>query len=362
MPFWADLPHSDIFRCITSDLLHQLHQGLFKDYLKKWSSAIVGKTKFDMHFRAMPFHPGLQHFNKGISKVKQWTGGDHKQLEQVFLPALVGTTPHREVIHATQALLDFIYVAQYQSQTDETLHHLQHSLDEFHTHKDIFIELGCRKHFNIPKLHLLQHYIDSIKLFGSLDSLNTENSEQLHINYAKRAYAASNRKDYTIQMMRWLTRQEAVCWFKTYLAWYKNSNHLAVSDSEAVTTSMPSRTTVMLQDYRLGLHPHFPKKTAQYLVQHHGAIKFLDALKAFVSTLPSGRQFEANVHNRFDCFSNVVIPLPCKEHVLDSNSTRVHCHPERPNGPHKPPTPARFDTMLVTEDAEERCLGGLHGM
>ncbi|KIK26765.1 hypothetical protein PISMIDRAFT_94556, partial [Pisolithus microcarpus 441] len=208
-PFWADLPHANIFTAITSDILHQLHQGIFKDHFKKWCMALVSKQDFDARFRAMPTFPGLHHFKEGISKVKQWTGADHKQVERVFLAALVGAVPHLDVIKAGSNLLDFIYLAQYQSHTDFTLVALQQALDGFHATKNIFIELGCREHFNMPKIHSLQHYVQAIRSLGSLDGFNTEASERLHIDFAKRAYSASNQRDYLVQMTRWLQRQEA---------------------------------------------------------------------------------------------------------------------------------------------------------
>jgi hypothetical protein len=223
-PFWANLPHADIFICITSDILHQLHQGIIKDHLKKWCMAIAGKKTLNSRFQAIPPHPGLRHWKDGISHVKQWTGADHKQLQRVFVTALVGTTPNSDVVQASRALLDFVYLAQYHSHTDMTLQALQDALKDFHDLKDVFVGHRCRKHFNIPKLHSLVHYVKSIRLFGSLDGFNTENSERLHIDYAKKAYAATNRRDHTMQMTRWLNRQEAVMWFNSYLTW-RNSGH-----------------------------------------------------------------------------------------------------------------------------------------
>ncbi|KAH7904610.1 hypothetical protein BJ138DRAFT_1138503 [Hygrophoropsis aurantiaca] len=50
-PFWANLPHTDVFACISSNILHQLHQGVFKDHFVKWCVKAVGKKTFDKRSR-----------------------------------------------------------------------------------------------------------------------------------------------------------------------------------------------------------------------------------------------------------------------------------------------------------------------
>ncbi|KAI9570639.1 hypothetical protein HD554DRAFT_2203967 [Boletus coccyginus] len=132
MPFWTNLPHSNIFTCITLDILYQLHQGIIKDHLKKWCMAIVGKKTLDDQFQAILPYPGLWYWKNDISYIKQY-----------------------------------------------------HALNDFHVIKD---------------LHSLVHYIKSIQLSDSLDGFNIENSEWLHIDYIKKAYAATNQRDYIIQI------------------------------------------------------------------------------------------------------------------------------------------------------------------
>ena len=283
------------------------------------------------------------------------------------MTALVGITSNHDVIRASRALLDFVHLAQYYSHTDETLQALQDTLSDFHSLKDVFISLGCHKHFNIPKLHSLVHYVQSIRLFGSLDGFNTENSERLHIDYAKKAYAATNRKDYTTQMTKWLNRQEAIIWFNSYLRW---CGHGDATGSLADDSSDDSELTLEVDEalprpaYHIAQHPHFPRKTAQFLVQHHGAVAFVEALQRFLtSNLPSrgAQAFQPTLHDRFDCFSNVWLPLQQLEYLSDNETVRIRSHPEHTNGPRKPPTPAQYDTILMRVGEQGRRMGGLQG-
>jgi len=59
-------------------------------------------------------------------------------------------------------LLDFVYLAQYQSHTMESIDCLQKSLAAFYDHKAIFLDLGVQKNFDLPKLHSLTYYASSI--------------------------------------------------------------------------------------------------------------------------------------------------------------------------------------------------------
>ncbi|KAI6017494.1 hypothetical protein EDC04DRAFT_2870100 [Pisolithus marmoratus] len=138
-PFWKDLPFSDICTCITPDILHQLHKGIFHNHLQ-WC----------MNLMAISRYPALCHFKKGISTISQWTGTKHKEMQ------------HDEVLLVACSLLDFIYYAQFQQHTDTTLKAMQESLKMFHSYKHVLIEMEVHQDFNLPKLHSLQHYIASI--------------------------------------------------------------------------------------------------------------------------------------------------------------------------------------------------------
>jgi len=155
---------------------------------------------------------------KGITLVSQWTGQEYKELEKVFLGIIAGATDGA-VVSAVWAVLDFIYYAHFECHTNSTLKKLKAAWTDFHEKKSIFVDCSVREHFNIPKLHSMQHYLHMIKSHGTTDNFNTELPEQLHIDIAKDAFSHTNKKDYIAQMCLRLQRHEAVCKFTAYLQW-----------------------------------------------------------------------------------------------------------------------------------------------
>jgi hypothetical protein len=388
-PFWADLPHSDIFSCITPDVLHQLYKGVFKDHFVKWCSDIVSEHIIDDRFRAMSTHPELRHFKKGISSMSQWTGKEHKERQKVYLGVLTGAVP-AEVLAAARGLLDFIYYAQYQSHTTETLNHMQEALDLFHANKNAFVDLNIREHFNIPKLHSMLHYISSIQNLGSVDGLNSEGPERLHIDYAKKGYRASNKNDYTFQMARWLQRQEAIDLRTAYLRWCaemlpydepdgdddsededeaESAEVNADRDMEVERVNIDStadQVTVTKSSelsYRIAKTPTFPSVPLHRLEQEYGASQFLPALKFFLQENLPTRTLEPNEYDRYSVYNVVYVTLPPRLHISDHKRQKtIHATAGYSNGPRKPPSPAQFDTVLLIEDLDlYRAEGGLSG-
>lgn len=288
-----------------------------------------------------------------------------------------------------RAILDFSYYAQLRIHTVDTLDHLESALSVFHANKEILRELEVRDHFNIPKLHQLSHYVQSISLFGTTDGFNTELPERLHIDFAKEAYRASNKRDYEEQMTLWLQRQEAVFLRGSYLEWLSDqsvsmanrTDHKCSDDSgsdseiedlqsgSCTHSATPAKASLMPPIagqhivHILAKTPAHPRQSVHQLATAHGAVTFLPALKIFLDKHMPHNTIVPGPQDRFDVYRQVIIAAPPDLRVSDSPQRwRIRATPEVSPGPRrKPGSPAKFDMVLVSDSVQTSNLQVLDG-
>lgn len=227
-PFWRDWLHADPSSCLflAPDALHQWHK-LFQDHPIEWAKAWLGTKELDRRVSVLQPRVGFQHFWNGFTRFKQHTGKEMKDLERVFLGIIAG---HKNVsdgiLKAMRAVLDFIYLAQYNSHSTATLTYLQNALDTFHKYKQDIADSGVRSgqwqngEFHIPKIELMQHVGRLVTLLGSAPQFSSEQTEWCHIDMVKEPYKATNRKAHTEQMCHFLDQRERMRLFSVLTSWH----------------------------------------------------------------------------------------------------------------------------------------------
>ena len=231
-------------------------------------------------------------------------------MQRTFVGVMAGAV-NDEVLTLIRAVIDFIYFSQLHSHNTKTLGSLQQSLETFHSHKNVFIELGVRDHFNIPKLHNIQHYVDSIYSLGSADGYNTELPERLHIDFAKSAYLASNKRDFLEQMAIWLQRQEAIFLRSAYLAWChpQDDTHEAHEQDNSDIEDIENLVSQPSKHWRVAKNPLFANVSIDYIETHHHLSDFLQVFTGFVRK-HMGHAPTPSRYDRFNVYKQVADTAP----------------------------------------------------
>jgi hypothetical protein len=281
-PFWKNLPYLNIYNSITPDVLHQLYQGLVK-HLVNWLIQTFGPLEIDAHCRRLPFNHNIRTFTKGISSLSHISGKEHDQIARILMGLIIGLRPSNgsspvRLVRSVRSILDFLYLAQFPVHTDTTLDLLQNALNQFHNNKDVFVQLGIRNNFNLPKLHFAAHYVQKIKFFGTTDNFNTEYTERLHIDFTKNAYRATNRKNEFSQMTLWLERKEKIYRHEQFIQWkLDKGKKKSTSPFNWITPGLSIDRTLQLAH-----RPNARKVSISIFVDKYGATYFREAFARFV--------------------------------------------------------------------------------
>ena len=216
-PFWEDLDVGPS-HFICQDLLHGAHK-FFWDHPHKWIASLIGTECLDRRMSLLP-KEGLHHFKSGISKLKQASGREHRDLLKYIAPALAGaprvTPQFRDFI---LALLHIIMIIQLPMLDDNILGELDKHFEVMYANADEAISLGLRKNLWIPKLMALTHFHQDIQLGGVSSNWSSETPETLHKLLPKLLYGQTNHKDYHIPMLEMLTVHETKRVRHEYIQW-----------------------------------------------------------------------------------------------------------------------------------------------
>jgi hypothetical protein len=97
------------------------------------------------------------------------------------------------MVRAVSAFTEFCYLVR-RSQIDETtLVAIDAAIERFHLEREIFIEVGVREDFSLPRQHSLVHYPSLIRLFGAPNGVCSSITESKHISAVKDPWRRSNR-------------------------------------------------------------------------------------------------------------------------------------------------------------------------
>ena len=192
----------NVHKLVDVSILHQLFKGIFirliiwcvllvEDVIsngrskgtvkrkKKGKSVLelAASIQLDERFRQIPSHTRLKHF-RHFSKVQQWSGVEQKAIVRQLVPAIAPLLIGKRdaAIHYARAVMNSVFLAKHVSHDENTLSYMEHSLYRLNCLKTVFSKYRPQNTtddaenedeglFNIPKLHVMTHYVAFIRLY-----------------------------------------------------------------------------------------------------------------------------------------------------------------------------------------------------
>ena len=325
------------------------------------NSAVFGAAEINAWCKALPPSHHITLFPNGITSLLRVSGKEHKAMCH-FLLGLITDIPlsRRQVpsrmIRATCALLNFTSLAQFPSHMTATLCCLEEALKQFHNKKDVFLEVGMRNHFNLPKIHSLLHYACSIVLFGTTDKYNTEQMECLHIDLTKDVYRATNRKDEYFQMTTWVNCREKTQNHSLYIKWWQE-------DEASLQTPNPDNRLHCPRFLKMVQNPTIRTVSFDDLAVKYGTVDFQDCLVDFIVQVnnpgASAAVLGARAADTLLPFRSVSVFHQIKFSTSNTDNSKicdsVVARPEQLDT-HGCMVPSRFDTVVVHDAHNSRTI------
>ncbi|KAF7981243.1 hypothetical protein HWV62_34611 [Athelia sp. TMB] len=212
--FWRDWAGAEPCRFLTPEPLHHWHKA-FWDHDAKWCIRAVGGDEIDFRFSLIPRRVGFRYFKEGISKLKQVTGREHRDVERYMVAVIADATP-KQFTTSIRAMMDFRYLAQAPTVNDNDCTHIEAALAEFHQHKQAILDAGARvgkgnrpiNNWYIPKLEMLHSVVQNIQDNGAANQFSADITENGHITLVKDPARGGNNQDYEAQIVRALDRTD----------------------------------------------------------------------------------------------------------------------------------------------------------
>lgn len=194
--------------------------------------------------------------------------------------------------------------------------------------------------------------------------MNTETSERLHIDYTKKAYRASSRREYFAQMTTWLQRQEAMERQDAFLVWYEGrlkedlrlealrmdeegdeaEEQAEEGDNreggdEGTGKALREVSTIACADgdngalselvdsnvsraFQLPLTPAVHRVTPECLVSAYGAHNFLLELNEFLASHPALHAHRLTTTIGIELYHTITVLLPVNVHIANQKRVR----------------------------------------